>query len=100
MKLVFISGKYRGDVDANIAHAKKAAIRLWQAGYVVLCPHLNSAHFDGLCPDEVWLAGDIEMLKRCDIIFMLSNWRDSEGARNELEIATTLGMGIMFEVPE
>ena len=100
MKLVFVSGKYRGDVDANIAHAKKAAIRLWQAGYVVLCPHLNSALFDGLCPDEVWLAGDIEMMKRCDIIFMLSNWRDSEGAKAELEIAAKLGMGIMFEVPE
>ena len=55
LEVIFISGKYRGDVDYNIAHARKEAIALWQKGYAVICPHLNTAHFDGLCPDEVWL---------------------------------------------
>ncbi len=100
MKVVFISGKYRGDISANIAHARAASIRLWQHGYVALCPHMNTAHFDGMCPDSVWLAGDIEMMKRCDAVYMLSNWKDSEGARNEFDIANRLGMEIMYEASQ
>lgn len=97
MKVVFVSGKYRGDIAKNIEHAKQAAIRLWQQGYVVICPHMNTAFFDGLCPDEVWLAGDIEIMKRCDAVFFLDNWQDSEGARAEMAIAQDLGLEILYE---
>jgi hypothetical protein len=97
MKVIFISGKYRGDIDTNIETAKKAAIKLWQAGYAVICPHLNTAHFDGLCPDSVWLAGDLEIMKRCDAIYLLSNWIESEGAIKEAEIARQMGLEIMSE---
>jgi hypothetical protein len=101
MKLIFISGKYRGkdwnEIDANIQKAKEASIKLWQQGYAVFCAHMNTAHFDGLCPDEVWLKGDIEILKRCDAIFVLKNWQSSEGAKEELRIARKLGMEIIFE---
>lgn len=96
MQVVFISGKYRGDVDTNIETAKQAAIKLWKAGYAVICPHLNTAHFDGLCPDEVWLDGDLEIMKRCDAVYFLDNWIDSEGAIKEMEIARQIGLTIML----
>lgn len=98
MKLIFVSGKYRGDISANIQTAKEASIKLWQQGYAVICPHMNTAHFDGLCPDEVWLEGDLEIMKRCDAVYMLSNWRDSAGAVKEHELAQILGKEIIYEV--
>ena len=59
MKVAFISGPYRGktesDVVANIRHAEKYALKYWQLGYAVICPHKNTALFGGLAPDEVWL---------------------------------------------
>ena len=101
MDVVFISGKYRGNVDENIEHAKREAIKLWQQGYAVICPHLNTAHFDGLCTDDVWLNGDLEILKRLrpyrDIICMLKGWCDSEGAKEEYKLACGLGLRIMYE---
>jgi hypothetical protein len=97
MKIVFISGPYRGDVNANIEHAKQAAIRLWQVGYAVICPHLNTAHFDGLCDDAVWLVGDLEILSRCDIIYMLRGWENSSGARDEFQKAILLNIPILQE---
>ena len=95
MKLVFVSGPYRGDTDSNIAKARELAIQLWQQGYAVICPHMNTAHFDGLCPDEVWLEGDIEMLKRCDAIALVDGWEKSIGANAEYKLACELGLEIL-----
>jgi hypothetical protein len=97
MKLVFISGAYRGDIDANIEHAKQASIRLWKEGYAVICPHMNTAHFDGICPDEVWLEGDLEILSRCDIVYVLNNWTGSEGSKAEIELARKLKIPVFYE---
>lgn len=55
----------------------------WTKGYAVICPHLNSANFDGLMPDNTFLAGTMEMLSRCDFIAMHPKWADSEGCVQE-----------------
>lgn len=99
--IVFISGKYRGktkeNVEANIQVAKRASMRLWQRGYVVICPHLNTAHFGDLCGDDVWLNGYLEVLRRCDVIYMLDNWEQSEGAKRELQLANELELTVIFQ---
>lgn len=96
-EVVFISGKYRGDIEANIAHAEQAAKTLWRQGFVVFCPHLNTARFDGICPDSVWLEGGLEILRRCDSIYMLVGWGESEGAKAELDLAKRLRKRIYWE---
>ena len=96
-RVIFISGPYRGDVEANILKAKECAIKLWQAGWVVLCPHLNTANFDGFCDDSVWLEGDLELLKRCDAIYMMRDWESSQGARAELKLAIQLGKEVIYQ---
>jgi hypothetical protein len=99
MRVVFISGKYRGkdyqEIEANIQKAKAAAIELWKQGYAVICPHLNTAHFDGICPDEVWLNGDIEIMKRCDAVYFLDNWKESQGAKHEFDVVIDCGLEII-----
>jgi cell division GTPase FtsZ len=96
-EVVFVSGKYRGDIEINIAHAMRVAKELWQQGYIVICPHLNTAHFDGICTDNTWLQGYLEILARCDSIFMLRNWQESEGAKAELALAQKLEKRIYWE---
>jgi len=98
MKVIYVSGKYRGDVDANIEHARQAAIRLWQNGWIVLCPHLNSVGTVGGCTDDMFLTGDLELLSRCDCIFMLNNYKSSVGALKELALAKELGLDIFYEM--
>ena len=96
MKLVFVSGPYRGNVAENIHKAREVAIRVWQAGHVAICPHLNTAHFDGYAPDEVWLQGDLEILRRCDAITFVDGWECSEGARAEAKLAKELGLEVIL----
>lgn len=102
MKLAYVAGPYRGksknkiinrlQVIRNILAAREVAKKLWQMGYAVICPHSNTALFDGIVPDKTFLDGDIVMLKRCDLIVMMPNWMDSSGAIDELCIAQANGI--------
>lgn len=94
MYLMYLAGPYRAKngrtVEQNIATARAVAAKLWKAGYSVICPHLNTAHFDRLypgIPDEVYLEGDLEMVRRADGVVMLPHWRESAGATMEFKEA-------------
>ena len=90
-KVVYIAGPYRADTIRetveNIRMAEKTAIEYWKLGYTVICPHMNTALFDGILPDEVWLEGALELLKRADILALtIFDYPlfDSEGTKNEI----------------
>jgi len=103
LKVAYIAGPYRPSngktVLENIRHAERYAIKYWKLGYAVICPHLNTAHFDGLCPDETWLKGDLEILKRCDVIVMIPGAANSSGACKELDLALESGIQVIYEDP-
>jgi len=87
-------------VRHNIRIAESAALRWWRKGYAVICPHLNTAFFDGECDDDVWLKGDIAILERLrkgDVIVMLENWRESSGAVTEYGRAIELGVRVISD---
>lgn len=101
MKVVMICGRYRGktysEIEKNIQTARNKAIKLWQNGYIVICPHMNSAHLDKFCDDQVWLNGYLEILKRCDAIYVLKGHENSSGTTNEIKLAKQLGKEIIYE---
>jgi len=87
-KLIYVAGKYRDErgewyVESNIREAEALAQFIWINGGIAFCPHKNTEHWGGLLPDEEWIKGDLEILSRCDAIYMLPNWHDSEGAKKE-----------------
>jgi hypothetical protein len=52
--------------------------------------------FDGEAPDEVWLAGDLELLRRSDAVLMVDGWQRSVGATAERQVAADLGLPIFY----
>jgi len=103
-KVVYIAGPYRAAtkeaIDENIRRAGEYAKKYWRLGYTVICPHLNSAHFDGVVPDEAFLDGDLELMKRSDILVLIPGWRTSEGTRGERSLALHFGKDIIEEKEE
>ena len=104
MKLVYIAGKYRDKnlwgVTQNIREAERVMVAYLKMGFAVICPHKNTAYLDGSCgdgDDHIYLDMDLEMLGRCDIIVMLTNWERSEGAKKELEYARAHGLKVVFD---
>ena len=102
MKVIYVAGPYRAETKAgigqNIKRAREAAMYLWQRGWAVICPHLNSCHMDGIASDQTFLQGDLEILKRCDAIYMIQNWWKSEGTRNEHQFALDHGLDVFYQV--
>ena len=100
-RVAFICGPYRAGrltVLENIRNAEAVAIAVWRRGYVALCPHKNTAHFDGILPnDEAWLAGDMTMLARCDCLVTVPGWEVSEGAPAEVDSARGVGMPVYHD---
>jgi Domain of unknown function (DUF4406) len=96
MKVVYIAGKFRGDtwweIRSHVFEAEQAALAIWKLGAAALCPHLNTQNFHGLLPDEVWSDGALELMRRCDAVFLLPNWEDSAGAILEYAESQRLAM--------
>jgi len=101
MQIVLISGPYRARTIfgrlLNVYKARKVAVYFWRKGHSVICPHSNSAFFDGKCSDESFLNGYLELVKCSDIIVMMKNWKSSEGAKKEYEYARNLNKEIIFD---
>ena len=100
MKVIYIAGPYRArtewGVAENIHRAELAAIELWKKGWAVFCPHKNTAFFGGACNDRVWLAGDLEILFRCDAICLIDGWERSLGCMAEKKEADRIGLKVYF----
>lgn len=104
MKVVYIASPYRsstirGTVE-NIRRAETVAIKYWKLGYAVICPHLNTALFDGILPDRIWILGDLEILTRCDVVVFCEGWSKSPGCNTEMYLAKDLDKEIIFDKEE
>ena len=107
--LIYTAGKYSGEtyqeVEKNIFLARKVSIELWEKGHAVICPHLNTAHFEDFNNKISWqeyLNGDFNIISRCDAMVMLPDWEKSKGAQIEFQYAQELRMPIYIypDLPE
>jgi nucleoside 2-deoxyribosyltransferase len=98
MKVIYIAGPFRADnaweIEQNIRRAECLALEVWKAGAAAICPHTNTRFFQGVALDEVWLKGDIEIMRRCDAVLLTANWEISSGARAERKEAKALGIPV------
>jgi hypothetical protein len=98
---VYCAGKFRSPshwgIVQNIRHAEQWALEIWRAGGVALCPHLNTANFQGALPDHIWLEGDLILLRQCDAVFMIPSWEQSEGARTEYDEAIKMDIPVFTD---
>lgn len=96
--VVYIAGPFRAPNswvrEKNIREAEELAFRVAECGAMPLCPHTNTRFFDGTLSDEFWLAGILELLRRCDAIALTARWMESSGARAEHEWARANGLAV------
>ena len=104
MKLIYIAGPYRAsgewELVQNIRRAEALALEVWKLGAACICPHKNTAFFGGTAPDELWLEGDLEMLRRCDAVLCTEDWERSAGARGEIKLAREIAIPVFEAIDE
>ena len=89
---VYLSGKITGDAGYR---QKFEAVQneLTSYGYVVFNPAVLPDGFEY----EDYMSLDLLILSRCDAIYLLRDWKNSPGAKRELEEAKRLGLQILDE---
>ena len=89
---VYLSGKITGDAGYR---QKFEAVQneLTSYGYVVFNPAVLPDGFEY----EDYMSLDLLILSRCDAIYLLRDWKNSPGAKLELEEAKRLGLQILDE---
>lgn len=96
MITVYVAGPFRpspiASVLENIRAAERVGEALARAGAMPLIPHANTGAFDGLTgiPDQFWLDGTMELMRRCDAVVLTPDWQRSSGARAEVAEAQKL----------
>ena len=104
VKVVYVAGPFRGpnawEIEQNIRRAEELGLAVWRMGAAAVIPHCNTRFFQGAAPDEVWLKGDIEILKRCDAVILTEDWQRSSGARGEREFALRQGIPTFYTLAD
>lgn len=90
-ELVFVAGPYQRNTKENIENAEKVSIELIRRGFDVVTPHKNTAGYeryeDGSITRSTWLDMAINILSRCDAIFVMDGSSASEGTAAEIAFA-------------
>lgn len=108
-KVIYIAGPYRAkiadglrddamQVQRNVMSAMEKALDVWAAGHAALCPHANTMFFQNAkgIDDDIWLVGDLELVRRCDAVYVTDDWKRSTGARGEVEYARALNIPVLL----
>ena len=97
--LIYVAGAYAGNVSANIIKAERVSIALIRNGWHVFTPHKNTAGYEKYedIPKSTWLEEDLNILERCDAMYVMDNWRTSPGTEGEIASARQLGIPIFWE---
>ena len=100
MLRIYIASPYTiGDVAVNVRRVLLVANELMDKGHAPYVPHLS--HFQHLVaprPYQDWLDLDFEWLKVCDCVLRLEG--ESKGADQEVELAKSLGIKIVYNIED
>ena len=104
-KLIYVAGAYHADTPKgildNINRAEKISITLIRNGWAVFTPHKNTAGYEKYEDDTItvstWLNMDLEILSRCDVLFIIDNYHKSKGTAIEIKYAMNNNIPIYWE---
>lgn len=96
--LIYVAGPYTAKtawgIEENIHRARAMGVALAKLGAYPVIPHSNTGGFHGEAPEEMFYAGTLALMERCDGVCMLDTWRQSTGATQEHLRAMMIGMPI------
>jgi hypothetical protein len=93
---VYISGPISGLSDLNRSAFERAEKKLTEQGHTAVNP-LKASPVRDNWEWKDYMRNDILELLGCDSVYALTGWEQSRGAKIEIELARTLGMGVVEE---
>ena len=92
IKTIYLAGKITGDPNYK-SKFEAARKELERAGFIVLDPSmLPSTGFEY----DAYIRMSKAMLVECDAVYLLPDWKESKGAKQEYKTALARRMEIIF----
>lgn len=100
MVMVYIASAYTiGDTAENVKVQLDAADELMTLGYCPVVPLLTHfQHIHHPRPYEDWMLIGMEKIRRCDAVLRIPG--ESAGADQEVELAISLGIPVVYSIEE
>jgi hypothetical protein len=103
LRYIYIAGPYIGDgthetIARNIYEAEQFQIGLVNRGIGHFCPHNHSRHFEqkANAAGDYWYEVTLHFLGSCDALLAMPRWRESRGARGEIQAANERGLPVFY----
>jgi hypothetical protein len=87
MRVIYVTGPYRGEIKYNVLKAAAVGKLLRQCGKAVIVPHMESLFFPESLTEDEWIEHGVDLLHCVDTIVLVPEWHDSTGTRNEIDYA-------------
>lgn len=103
--VIYVAGKLAGannfEIKKNVWEAEQLAMEVVRLGAVPLIPHANTGFtFFGVGEEEFWYEATLELLRRCNAVILVPNWKESKGAVGEVEEARARGIPVFETVDQ
>ena len=95
--LIYVAGKYNGNISENIEKAEKVSVELIKNGFDVITPHKNTAYYEQDLDEKTLIDMNLNILLRCDVLYVLNNWKTSPGTKQEILFAMKHEILILYE---
>jgi len=101
--LIYVAGALRGDVPTYISNCSrmiKYAESIRRSGVAVYIPCLDL--LQGLVMGDMeftdYFNNSFEVLKRCDGVYLVPGWENSEGTKREIALAESIGIPVFSDM--
>lgn len=78
----------------NIQAARHAGYKIAKAGFYPVMPTVNTEGFEEANTLDFWYKSTLELLKRCDAVYVVNGSHESSGIESEVKCAEGLGIGV------
>lgn len=93
---IYISGPISGhDIEHRYKVFEAYEANLYLNGYEPVNPMKNGLSADATTNEH--MKRDLELLRTCDVIYMMKGWNHSAGCWTEFHDALAIGLEVIFE---
>jgi hypothetical protein len=101
MKVIYIVGKYTDESPQkkveHIIKAQRKGVELAKNGYAIIVPHRNFEGHESILGYEKVMQMCFALIEKCDIVYVLNNFRSSKGSIREISYAEKCKKKIEYE---
>ena len=102
VKLIYIACAFNAPTDfekqLNVTAARQAGYQITKLGFYPVMPTVNTSGFEAANTIEFMYNATMELMRRCDAIYVVDGWHNSSGVKGEIEEATRLKIPFYFSM--